>query len=308
METARLAVTYPSLTFMKQGLSAANRSRPDFFSTQVSQARRFYLNLKPAPKARLQVVSGGMEHCAPDYAIRRATFPFYSIEFVAQGGGQLKLNRTDHELQAGSVFSYGPGIGQEIINRPRQPLVKYFVNFAGTGAARLLAGGRLRSGTVAQVFPPTEILPLFDELIRNGLRGTRHSPEICVRLLEGLMLKILDARAPLPGRETLAFATYQQCRDFISQHFLRLRSLDQAARECHLDEAYLCRLFQQYDHQTPYRLLLWLKINFAAEQLQLPGAMVKQVAEQTGFANPFHFSRVFKSVLGLSPRALTKLR
>jgi AraC-like DNA-binding protein len=304
-----LAATYPFLTFMKRSLlPAGDNSKPDFFSTQVSQARRFYLNLKPSPKARLQVVCGGMEHCAPDFAIRRASFPFYSIEFVAHGGGRLKLNRMEHELQPGSVFSYGPGVAQEILTRPHQPLVKYFVDFAGTGGARQLAGCQLRSGTMSQVFPPTEIQPLFDELIRNGLRGSRQSPEICVRLLEGLMLKILDARVPLPGQETLAFATYQQCRNFIGQHFLRLRSLDQVARECHLDGAYLCRLFQQYDHQTPYRLLLRLKINHAAEQLQSPGAMVKQVAEQTGFANPFHFSRVFKSVLGLSPRALTRLR
>jgi AraC-like DNA-binding protein len=307
-ETAKLVATYPSLTFMKRGLLPADGNKPDFFSTQVSQARRFYLNLKPSPKSKLQVVCGGVEHCAPNYAIHRASFPFYSIEFVAQGGGRLKLNRAEHELQPGSVFSYGPGVAQEIITNPRPPLVKYFVDFAGTGAAKRLAGCQLRSGTVSQVFPPTEIQPLFDELIRTGLRGTRQSPEICVRLLEGLMLKILEARAPLPGHETLAFATYQQCRDFIGQHFLRLRSLDQVARECHLDASYLCRLFRQYDHQTPYRLLLRLKINYAAEQLQSPGAMVKQVAEQTGFANPFHFSRVFKSVLGLSPRALTKLR
>jgi len=308
-ETTRLCRTYPSLTFVKTAHSpAAGGSKPDFFSTQVLQARRFYLNLKPSPKTRLQVVCGGVEHCAPDYAIRRASFPFYSIEFVAQGGGRLKLNGAEHELQPGSVFSCGPSVAQEIITRPRHPLVKYFVDFAGTGAARLLAGCGLRSGTVAQVFPPMEIQPLFDELIRSGLRGTRRSPEICSRLLAGLMLKILDARAPLPGRETLAFATYQQCHDFIGRHFLRLRSLDEAARECHLDAAYLCRLFQRYDHQTPYRLLLRLKINFAAGQLQAPGAMVKQVAEQTGFANPFHFSRVFKSILGLSPRALTRLR
>jgi AraC-like DNA-binding protein len=293
---------------MKSSPAPADRSKPDFFSVQVSQARRFYLNLKPSPKAGLQVVCGGVEHCASDYAIRRASFPFYAVEFVAHGGGRLKLNRAGHELQPGSVFSYGPGVAQEIFTHPRQPLVKYFVNFAGAGAARLLAGGQLRNGTVAHVFPPMEIQPLFDELIHNGLRGTRQTPEICLRLLEGLMLKIADARAPLPGQETLAFATYQQCRDFIGEHFLRLRSLDQVARECHLDAAYLCRLFQQYDHETPYRLLLRLKINFAAGRLQAPDAMVKQVAEQTGFANQFHFSRVFKSVLGLSPRALTRLQ
>ena len=42
-------------------------------------------------------------------------------------------------------------------------------------------------------------------------------------------------------------------------------------------------------------------MNLAAEWLQQPDALVKQVAERAGFSDPFHFSRAFKSVLGLSP-------
>ena len=283
-------------------------ARPDFFSTQVSQARRFFLNLKPSPKARLAVVCGGMEQCAADYAISRRTFPFYSVEFVAQGGGRLKLHGTEHRLQPGSVFSYGPGIAQEIAADPKQPLVKYFIDFSGTGSVKMLAASRLQPGAVTSVFPPGEIAPLFDELIRNGLRGTPGADGICARLLEALVLKVAEARAPLPGRETLAFATYQHCREHIRRHFLRLRSVAQVAEECHLDDTYLCRLFQRFDQQSPYRFLIRLKLNHAAERLQLPAAMVKQVAEETGFANQFHFSRVFKSVFGLPPKAMIKMR
>jgi len=89
---------------------------------------------------------------------------------------------------------------------------------------------------------------------------------------------------------------------------LRLRSLEQISAECRVDAAYLCRLFQRYDHQTPYRALIRLKMNYAAERLQSPGATVKQIAEETGFINQFHFSRVFKSVFGVSPRSLIKIR
>jgi AraC-like DNA-binding protein len=281
---------------------------PDFFSTQVSQAHRFYLNLKPAPGARLAVVCGGVEHCAGDYAISRRSFPFYSVEFVAQGGGRLKLKEVEYVLQPGSIFSYGPGIPHEITSQADRPLIKYFVDFSGTEAARMLAAAQLKPGVAASVFPPVEIQPLFDELIRNGRRGTAGAPEICASLLRGLVLKILDARAPLPGQDTLAFATYQQCLDHIRRHFLRLRSVTQVAEECHLDDTYLCRLFQRYDHQSPYRLLVRLKMNHAAERLQRPGALVKQVAEEAGFANQFHFSRVFKSVFGLSPKAMIQLR
>ncbi len=281
---------------------------PDFFSTQVSEARRFYLNLKPSPKSRLTVICGGVERCAANYAINRRTFPFYSVEFVAQGNGRLKLQDTEYPLQPGSVFSYGPGIAHTIATDSQATLVKYFIDFSGSESVDILVRSRLKPGTVASVFPPGELVPLFDELIRNGQRGTPGAAEICARLLEGLVLKVADARAPLPGQETLAFATYQHCREHIQRHFLRLRSMAQVAEECHLDNTYLCRLFQRYDHQSPYRLLVRLKMNHAAERLQLPGAMVKQVAEETGFANQFHFSRVFKSVFGIPPQVMIKMR
>ena len=38
------------------------------------------------------------------------------------------------------------------------------------------------------------------------------------------------------------------------------------------------------------------------------GATVLQVAEEAGFANQFHFSRVFKSVFGIPPRTIIKMR
>lgn len=48
------------------------------------------------------------------------------------------------------------------------------------------------------------------------------------------------------------------------------------------------------DH-SPDQYLLRLKMNFAAELLQQPGARIKQVAEQVGFGDPFHFSRASKA-------------
>jgi AraC-like DNA-binding protein len=49
-------------------------------------------------------------------------------------------------------------------------------------------------------------------------------------------------------------------------------------------------------------------MNHAAERLKQPLALIKQVAEEAGFADPFHFSRVFTSVFGLSPTAFRGLR
>jgi AraC-like DNA-binding protein len=288
--------------------ASAASSPPDFFSPKVAVARRFYSDLLPSPRQRLAVVCGGLEHCTVDYAIHRATFPYFSIEYVARGSGTLRLRGRTQPLRPGSLFAYGPNVPQDIEGDPRDPLVKYFVDFAGTEAIQWLRRCGLEPGHSAQVFPPHILAPLFDQLIESGLQVGPENLELCVKLLESLALKIAAQRAPAIGAETLAFATYQHCRAHIEKHFLRLRTQHEIAGECHIDAAYLCRLFRRFDSQSPYQYLLRLKINYAAERLQNRGVLVKQVAAETAFSDPFHFSRVFRKVLGLSPLAFRTLR
>jgi len=289
-------------------LDKVTRKAPEFFSPDVAEARRFYLNLNPPKDRPLAVICGGLEHCTPDYTIRRESFPFYSIEYVTRGSGEVKLKGKNYQLQLGHLFSYGPGIPHQINGNASDPLVKYFVDFAGTDALALLRSCGLSPGRVSEVFPANALQPLFDELIHAGLQVRRQSAVLCVKLLDCLALRIEGARAPLEGAETLAFATYQQCRQHIEKYSLRLRTLEQIAVECHVNNAYLCRLFRRYGHQSPYQYLLRLKMNYAAERLQQPDTLVKQVAEEAGFADPFHFSRVFTSQFGLSPTAFRGLR
>jgi AraC-like DNA-binding protein len=281
---------------------------PAFFSPDVAAARRFYLDLNPPKRQKLAVVCGGLEYCATHYAIHRANFPFYSIEYVARGNGELRLKGRLHVLRPGRVFSYGPGVPHDITGEPGNPFVKYFVDFTGKAAARLLRSCGLPAGRVKQVFPPHILSPLFDELIQGGLSGGHGNAELCAKLLECLALRLARTNAPVEETETLAFATYLRCRQHIEQHFVRLRTLEEVAVECHANKAYLCRLFRTYDHQSPYQYLLHLKMNHAAECIQKPGALIKQAAQEVGFADPFHFSRVFHSVLGVSPSEFRSLR
>jgi AraC-like DNA-binding protein/quercetin dioxygenase-like cupin family protein len=281
---------------------------PEFFSPQVTEARRFYLNLNPPPRTKLAVVCGGREQCASDYVIHRSTFPYYSIELVAQGRGHLKLQHQERALTPGTAFCYGPGVAQEIHADPAKPLLKYFVDFAGTDALLLLRRAGFAPGAIRQVVAPGEVRSILDELIRTGVRGSRHSAQICNRLLECLLLRLAELSAPIEEVESAAFRTYQRCRAHIQQDFERLRTLGQIADACHVNAAYLCRLFRRFDHQSPYQFLLRLKMHLAAEWLHDPDALIKQVSERSGFSDPFHFSRAFKSVFGLSPQAFRKLR
>jgi AraC-like DNA-binding protein len=289
-------------------LTHAAERQPEFFSVQISEARRFCLDLDPPEDARLVVVCGGIEHCAPDYVVRRATFPYWGVEFVAQGHGRLTLAGRTCGLMAGTVFSYGPGIPQEMVPGERGNLVKYFVDFSGREAQGLLERYGPAPGSVIQTSAPNEVLALFDNLIREGLSGTPLSPQIAAVVLEHLILKVAATAIPAGAADTAAFSTYRRCQRFIEEHWQELTTLELAAQHCHVDPAYLCRLFRRFDHQSPYQLLMRLKMTRGAEMLLCPGASVKQVAEDLGFADAFHFSRTFKKMMGLPPAEFARLR
>jgi len=161
-------------------------------------------------------------------------------------------------------------------------------------------------GAALQTAAPNEILQLFEDLIGAGLRQTLFSTGICAALTQHMLLRIAETAVPLGTIGTLAFETYQRCRQYIETHYLQLQGLAEVAACCHVDAAYLCRLFGRYDHQSPYQYLTRLKMRAAAQRLQVPGALVKVVADAMGFADPFQFSRTFRRVYGVSPRSFAQ--
>lgn len=280
---------------------------PEFFSPQVREARRFYLDLNPSRRQPLAVVCGGFERATPDYAIHRPGFPYLCVEFVAHGKGTLVLSGQEMPLRPGSIFTFGPEVPQDITTDRNEPLAKYSVNFVGRRGAGLLRRHGLSPGTKSQVFAPLEIQRVFDELIATGLKSTPLTAPMCAALLEYLLLKIADSRSAWEAGQTPAFATYERCRQFIEANHASLTGLPQIAQKCRVSAAHLCRLFRRYGHQTPFQFLMRLKMNHAAQRMQDPGVLVKQVAAELGFDDPFHFSRAFKNVMGLSPRAFRRL-
>ncbi len=287
---------------------SVDKREPDFFSKQVLQANRFYLDIRSQKHQSLKVVCGGCEHCHPGYRIDRPGFPFYSIEFVARGKGMVTLRGVQHDLFAGRVFSYGPRIAHLMITQTDAPLVKYFVDFTGPDASKFLRKFGPALGSAVQVSAPDAIIKIFDDLIKNGQTGSSYGPLICAAILQQLILKIAETSIVEKTRSTVAFYTYQKCRETIQKNCLVLHSLEKIADQCHIDSAYLCRLFKRFDNQSPYQYLMRIKMNLAAQRLQSPNSSVKEVAVEFGFSDPFHFSRVFKRIFGIPPGTFKYLR
>lgn len=274
---------------------------PTFISDRVVESRYCFLNLRPRRDAGLVVVCGGREVCEPSYRVDRSRFPYFALEYVAGGEGVLHVGDADYPLRAGSVFGYHPAMPHRIVSSHARPLVKYFVDFAGRDARALLRQAGLATGAPRRLAQSRWFRDLFDQLIETGGQPRPLASRHCRLLLQALVSRLaIDARSAHHA-ESPAYDTYTRCRQHAEEHFATLSTAAAWARACHVDQAYLSRLFKRYSHQKPYQFLQQLKMDHAADLLVRRGASVKEAAHAVGFTDPQHFSRAFKRIHGLAP-------
>jgi AraC-like DNA-binding protein len=277
-----------------------------FISDQVTSGEYYYLNLTPPEHSEGVVVCGGREQCAPSYRIERNGFKFLSIELVSSGRGTLMMGGKTYPLRPGTIYCYGPHVKHVIQTDPEHPLLKHFVDFVGSGFAELLKDTGLAEPHPLYASKPFRMRTLFENLLQTGATESRHRDEICALLLRQLILYADDTALPQQEAFSPAWDTYLRCRQHIERNYLEIESIGSVARAGFVDQAYLSRLFKRFADETPLKLLTRLKMTRAAELLGKGDLLVKQVAEQTGYADAYHFSRVFKRVYGIPPETFIR--
>ncbi len=278
-----------------------NSPVPAFISEKVHAGRYFFLDLKPPADAPLSVVCGGRETCDPNYLINRARFPYFAIEYVADGEGTFQAGPVEYPLRAGSVFGYCPNMPHRLVSQPAKPMLKYFVDFAGHQAEALIKSTGLDGGVPRQLVQSRWFRDLFDQLNEVGNHPRQFTQRHCRLLLKTMVSYLIIDSRDARQVESSAYETYTRCRQWAEQHYLTLATTTEWAEACGIDQAYLSRLFKRYSDQRPYQFLLQRKMDHAADLLVRQRLPVKQAAQRVGFNDPQHFSRVFKRVRGLSP-------
>jgi transcriptional regulator GlxA family with amidase domain len=90
---------------------------------------------------------------------------------------------------------------------------------------------------------------------------------------------------------------------FIHQEHHRELSVMDMADIAQLSRAHFIRIFTQWTGQPPGGYLQRSRIDHARSLLaSSPDLPIKRIATESGFKNPYHFSRVFRKFQGLSPQ------
>ena len=234
----------------------------------------------------------------------RHSHEIFSIGAITSGCCNYLHEKTCHSISAGTVVLMNPGDVHACNPLDDQPwsYVMLYVD------AQWLAG--IEQGfaeEASEVFQPVAATHTQSAALFNGLTGLYAQlvdPHRDVLAKHEAAVLFFSSMQQELGRSVAlrkpANVRVERAAEYIDEHFLRTIRLQEICAAACLSEAYLIRAFEQRYHMTPHAYLINRRIQHAQTQLR-EGALIADIAQQTGFADQAHFQRVFKKHLAATP-------
>ncbi len=89
---------------------------------------------------------------------------------------------------------------------------------------------------------------------------------------------------------------------FMYQNINRNLTLQEISDEVELSKSYLNAIFKAQTGRAPVEFFIHLKMQEACKLLKSTDMYIYEVSEELGYADQYYFSRIFKKVVGMSPR------
>ena len=109
-------------------------------------------------------------------------------------------------------------------------------------------------------------------------------------------------------RESLAaFDEIDRTVNYINDNYKEKFTLDRLAEYANLSKGYFVRQFKKRTGSAPMHYVNMLKIDKAKTMILQSSQPINEIMEELGFYDSAHFSKLFKSITGYSPKKYKEL-
>ncbi len=213
-------------------------------------------------------------------------FEFKGGEFVAEAGDLVFLPR-------GAVYTFTPskkGLAHVLVNFDIIDKKGDFISLSDCPEILVKSAGK-------------GYLILIDELEKCFMYKTFSGQLRSASLVMQMFSNYLDDS----NKERYGYAGFERivpAITFIEQNCNIDITTAELAEMCNMSESQLRRLFRSFSGQSPTEYRNHIRIIKAYELLANHYCNVTEAAESVGFSNIYYFSRLFKSIIGMSPKSV----
>lgn len=226
----------------------------------------------------------------------------YMLIYVADGEGWYTVKGKTYPVTENDFFVLSHEVAVKLGSSVHNPWSIYWAFFSGTQATNIhqhlmgknnLAPRKAKPlvGRIAQFNDILHHLELLENMENLVYANSRFYSFLC-----SFRLTILSSRRH--AKKDGVIQSIEFMRENIHGHV----TLQELADAAGLSVSHYCALFKKKTMQSPLNLYTSMKVQRACQMLQDRDQTIKSIAYSLGFFDQYHFSKVFKQIMGASPK------
>lgn len=261
------------------------------------------------------------------WKVRERTIEDHELVLITDGAGVLRVGKETHPLKKGTLLYLHYDQWHSIEAEPGTAMNFYSVHFSWMLATHAHENWQfhkdinyfLKSEKAAGQnwsftedpgllpFPSTMELSNYDRIeeIFMRLNRTYHEKEVGYSMKLSILCQELVHEACrecfFPQDRKINIKRLDKVLEYIQENYMKTIRIEELAACVNLNESNMIKLFKYNLGRTPIEYVNHVRINKAKELLLHTNGSIKEIAWETGFADEFYFSRVFKKIEGKSP-------
>jgi AraC-like DNA-binding protein len=235
------------------------------------------------------------------------TLGHHELIWVTGGRGNLFIEKRVYPVKEGMLYYIRPGVPHSLERDKDAPPGFLTVHFDYAAVSFREGSWSVTGDPAALPLHPAQetadvygIGQLFEKMVGCWFEKLPGYAFAARTLLQQLLIAVVKS-AKNRDRNYAVSLKVEKAIHMMRENIGRKMTLNELAKSVRLSPAYLSRAFKETTGTTVTRFYNGLVMD-KAKALMLEGChKVKELAEALGFADEFYFSRLFKSVEGMSP-------
>lgn len=177
----------------------------------------------------------------------------------------------------------------------------FWVHFSGSYAESFLKNNGLLDKRCFCIPENERYVYIYRNMIDELRLKNPHHEELSTLFLKELILSV--SREIDRGANPVTQKNYKEIESiirFMDEHYHEEIYLDELAQGHYMSKSWLIRQFNEYVGMSPIKYLNKIRVEKAAQLLQSTNS-IADIAKAVGFSDQLYFSKVFKSIMGMSP-------
>ncbi|MFI3212777.1 MAG: AraC family transcriptional regulator [Eubacteriales bacterium] len=238
----------------------------------------------------------------------------FELIYVIAGENEIEIEGEIYHGKAGDLFLIPPFCKHDIHTTHQNPHDNYWIHFdiepfyLSDQLQQSIMGNR--GGYCEGIGEKVELIRFFGQIEKERkemLPGYRTMQQNIFQNIITYLLRIkIGKEEKFTNISKREYRIMAQASEYINENMNRFITVGEVAKNLHISEPYLYKIFANIIHISPNAYMKLLRAKKAKLLIETTDKSLNDIAEELGFSTYYYFSNFFKKVYGQSPKQYRK--